>query len=134
METKTPKHNRYLVPLILFFIVINGFLLVCRNWLTEKGFSVPVLQIGNLLLFALFLLSALMHRSAATVKPGSQAFLRPVYGGMLLKLFGCAIAAFLYIFIAGQVNKPAVFGCMFLYVVYTIIDLRTVLTGNKTVS
>lgn len=117
-------------PLLLpvfFFIIVNTFLFIWRERLERMGISHSVIRAGNLLLFMLFFMSAWFYRSA-TDKPSSAGFLRPVYAGMMLKLFGCSIAAFAYIYLARpNVNKPALFICMGLYVVYSVIELRTLL-------
>src|SRR5262245_59085933 len=129
MTEKTPARKTALLPLFGIFILVNAVLLVWTKRLTGMGVDVPVLQIGNLVLFLLFLLLGLRYRGAS--RSSTQAFLRPVYAGMMLKLFGSVIAAFVYIYVMReQVNKPALFGCMFLYVLYSILELRTVLKKN----
>ncbi|GAO43287.1 hypothetical protein [Flavihumibacter petaseus] len=128
MEIKTPARKTALLPLIVIFLLVNVVLMIWNKRLTAMGVDVPVLQVGNLVLFLLFLLSGLMYRGSSNT---TQAFLRPVYGGMMLKLFGGVIAAFIYIYVMREkVNKPALFGCMFLYVLYSALELRTLLKKN----
>ena len=117
--------------MVLVFLVINGLVFALGSTLKNAGVDTAVLLVGNLVLFLIFLVSLLLHLNSA----GSQSthvFMRNVYSGMLLKLFGGATAAFLYIYLARDgVNKPALFACMFLYFLYTILELKVVLSKTK---
>jgi Ca2+/Na+ antiporter len=56
--------------------------------------------------------------------PNPHAFVRSVYTSMMLKLFLCIIAAFIYIAMyRDNLNKPALFICMGLYLVYTFMEV-----------
>ena len=58
----------------------------------------------------------------------TPAFLRGVYGGIMLKLFSCLIIAFIYIMTYKKnVNKPALFFCMGLYIVYTFVEVKALM-------
>ena len=59
---------------------------------------------GNLLLFLVTVFSFILYRKAL-LAANTQAFLRNVYSGMLLKLFICMVAAFIYISAAGRSVK-----------------------------
>jgi len=51
---------------------------------------------------------------------------------MFLKMLICLIAAFAYIATFGKnVNKPAIFGCMFLYFLYTFVEVSILLRLSK---
>ncbi|MFT4023797.1 MAG: hypothetical protein QM664_08460 [Flavihumibacter sp.] len=107
----------------MIFVLVNLGLRVFADRLATAGVDRTVIQVGNLVLFLVFWLS-LVIRSRGTADPKSPAFLTPVYAGMMLKFFGLAIAAFFYIYFArDQVNKPALFVCMGLYLVYSLIEL-----------
>ena len=82
-----------------------------------------VLVFGNLLLFLITLISFLVARRGLN-NSNPHAFVRSVYGGIMIKLFICIIAAFIYIASVGKsLNKPAFFTCMGLYLVYTFIEV-----------
>ncbi|MBZ5856724.1 hypothetical protein [Flavihumibacter profundi] len=131
MEKDKLSAKKAFVPIILIFVLVNAFLLIWNKRLEENAVNTVILQAGNFILFLIFLLSTWLQHNAMRNK-STSIFLRNVYSGMLLKLFGCAIAAFIYIFIAREnVNKPALFGCMFLYMLYTFIELRVVLKQSK---
>ena len=132
-----PKNSvRPIVPLIVLFVVLNSFFVTGRNFLERHDFDQSVLIIGNLILFAATLLSFFFaKRGLASSNP--QAFVRSVYLSIMVKLFVCIIAALIYIFMfRDDLNKPALFTSMGLYLVYTFIEvsvLTKMLKGKKNV-
>ena len=118
-------------PMILIFIFINAFFLLGKDWLAKKSIDQDVLIIGNLLLFFVSLITFLItHLSLQSTNP--NAFVRAMYGGFIIKFFVVAIAAFVYIMAAKKnVNKPALFACMGLYIVYTFFEVRSLLRVLK---
>ena len=114
-------------PMILVFVLLNVFFITARQWLVNKGVDQEVMIIGNLLLFVVSVIIFLItHRSLQSSNPHS--FVRAMYGGFIIKFFAVAITAFIYIMIAKKnVNKPALIACMLLYVVYTFIEVKTLL-------
>jgi hypothetical protein len=131
MENQGQRPRNAFLPIIGLYILVSILLRVFMTRLEENGINTNVLQAGNLFLVVIFLLSTWMQRNAMA-NASTHVFLRNVYGGLMLKLFGGAIAAFIYIYLAnGNVNKPALFGTMFLYLVYTVLELRVVLKKSK---
>ena len=117
-----------LVYLFLGFTVLfgTGWIILSR---TEVDFV--VLLTGNLLLFGVSFYSfhlsvrALHHKNV-------QVFLRLLYSSLLLKLFLLGLAALIYIARFKQdVNKPALFGCFGLYLIYTFTEVRLVMQQSK---
>ena len=131
MDNQGQSGKNTFLPIIGLFIIVGATLQLFKPQLEGNGINTTVLQSGNLFLFIIFMISTWLQRSAMADR-STQVFLRNVYGGMLLKLFGGAFAAFIYIYLsAGEINKPALFGTMFLYMLYTIIELRVVLKKSK---
>jgi hypothetical protein len=119
------------VFLICLFIGLALLFFILPLIVGETTVDFRVLQIGNLLLFALSFISLRMSAGALNHK-NVQVFLRLVYGSFIMKFFVIAISAFIYISIFKKnVNKAALFGCMGLYFVYTFIELRSVITQSK---
>jgi uncharacterized YccA/Bax inhibitor family protein len=117
-------------PIALTFIIINSLLLVAKRWATELKLDTDILIIGNIVLFLATIISFILYqRSLSHSNP--QAFLRYIYSGMFLKMLICIIAAFIYIASVNNVNKPAIFGCMFLYFIYTFIEVSILLRLSK---
>jgi hypothetical protein len=120
---KPPSKLRPLLPVILLFTFLTGFLLTQKNFLENKGINREVVIIGNLILFAITIGSWFISlRGLKAANP--NVFVRSMYLNLMLKLFVCMIAAFVYIFtFKKELNKPALFICMGLYFVYTFIEV-----------
>ena len=118
-------------PLVLIFVITNALFLTSRARLSQWNIDVDVLIIGNLVLFAATAVSFfLFTRQLNTKNP--QAIVRTVYGGVLSKMMICLVAVFIYISIVGKgVNKGGVLGCMFLYVLYTTLEVTTLMKLSK---
>jgi hypothetical protein len=120
-----------IVPIILVFISLNGIFFSSRNRLQQWGADQDVLVIGNMFLFLVTLLSYFMARRGLS-NPNPHAFVRAVYSSILLKLFICLIAAFVYISInKTALNKPAFFTLMGLYLVYTFLEVSLLTKALK---
>jgi hypothetical protein len=117
--------------MILVFVLLNVFFLTGKDWLLKKGIDQDVLIIGNLILFIVTLVTFLItYRSLKAKNP--NVFVRAMYGGFIIKFFIIAIAAFAYIMSTKkQVNKPALFACMGLYIVYTFFEVRSLFRTLK---
>ncbi len=121
-------------PIVLLFIVLNAIIIVFRRSLTSEGFFVDFLIIGNIILFAMTLLSFfLLYRGLkATSTP---AFLRSVYGSFMVKFFIVLVAVFGYAFMnKGNLNKHSLFTLMFLYLVYTFLEIKTLMKLSRKVN
>ena len=123
--------NKTIIPLVIVFLISAGLILIFRNSLAGVGFDWQVLSGGNLFIYVVTMVS--MHMLSEGMKAANtHAFLSKVYGGILIKLFACAIGAFVYIFIAGKnLNKPALFACMALYLVYTFVELSVIMKQSN---
>lgn len=114
-------------PMILVFVLLNGFFVVGKTTLAKWGVDQSVIIAGNLILFGVSLASFLLTRRSLA-SPNPNAFVRAMYGSFLIKFFVCAVAAFVYIMSEKKnVSKPALFACMGLYIVYTVIEVSSLL-------
>ena len=122
------------VPVILVMIALNGFFSIGKNWLQQRNIDADVVIVGNTLLFLITLGSFLLAKRGLS-NSNPHAFIRSVYMSVMLKLFACIIAAGVYISIyKSNLNKPALFICMGLYLVYTFLEiaiLTKMLKQNK---
>ena len=129
MQSRT--RNRADFQIIYLFLLTNLLFILLKFLFPGKAVNYNVLLYGNLLLFIISWISVRMSMRAVVHK-NVQVFLRLVYGSFLMKFFVLAIAAFVYISIfKKEVNKPALFGCFALYIIYTYIEVRTVLKQSK---
>ncbi len=123
--------NKSVLPLVVVFLLIAIAILVFKNALTQNGVDWQVLSGGNLIIYLITIISVHMLTKGLQAET-THGFLRNAYSGILLKLMACAVAAFVYILIAGKnLNKPALFGCMGLYLVYSFMEMRLILKMNK---
>jgi hypothetical protein len=114
---------RAFLPVILVFIILNGFFLFGTDLLNKWNADQNVLMMGNLILFLITVVSFFIAQRGLR-NPNPHAFTRSVFGSILLKLFLCIIAATVYIATyKANLNKPALFGCMGLYLVYTFMEV-----------
>ena len=125
-----PVHRNFL-PAIMIFLILNSWFLLMMKRLESWGFDYSVLVFGNIIVFGTSLLSYWMAVKGLTTK-NNHAFFRWVYGSIMIKLFLLAGIAFVYIMMnKKEVNKPALFFCMGLYIVYTFIEVSGLMKVNK---
>lgn len=116
------------IPVIALFTILTAFFIIGKNLLTRWEADQNILLIGNVILFLVTLLSFTTASKGIDAK-NPHAFVRSVYGSIMIKLFLFIIAAFIYIAIYKKdLNKPALFTLMGLYLVYTFVEVRS-LTG-----
>jgi hypothetical protein len=120
--------------IVILFVLLNALFISAKNIFTRNGLDQEVLIIGNLILFIITFFSIWINlRNISNSNP--QALIRSIYLSTMVKLFVCAIAAFIYIIqFRDSLNKPSLFVCMGLYVLYTIIEvsvLTRILRGKK---
>jgi hypothetical protein len=123
--------NKSIVPLVIIFLIIAGLILVLRNTLQAYGCDWQVLSAGNLFIYLVTVVS--MHLlSKGLHAEKTQVFLRNAYSGIMIKLFTCAAAAFIYILVSGKnLNRPALFASMALYLVYTFVELSVIMKQSN---
>ena len=123
--------NKSIVPLVIIFLVFGGLILVFRNSLQQLGFDWQVLSAGNLFIYVVTVVSMHLLTKGLTAER-TQVFLRNAYSGIMFKLFACAAAAFIYILASGKnLNRPALFACMALYLVYTFAELSVIMKKSN---
>jgi hypothetical protein len=118
MRNKAP-----FLPIIILFVVLNVFFLSGKSLLQRWGADQDVLIIGNAILFFLTIISYLIAQKGLK-NSNTHFFIRSVLGGIMIKLFVTIIVAFIYISIfKKEINKPGLFTCMGLYLVYTFMEV-----------
>jgi FtsH-binding integral membrane protein len=123
---------RSVLPLCLTFLFLTAIIFTANIFYTEKNIDYPVVMGGNCLFFLISLFVFRMQYLAMHNK-NPQVFIRSVMGGMLIKVFGCVIAVVAYYFISGPAfNKPAVYISMVIYIIYLVVEVRTIMKLNKT--
>jgi len=125
------KGEKAFLPILIIFIAVNALLFIPRSLQFLWGMDRSVMLVGNLILFgATFISFNLYRRSLAD--NSVHAFLRMIYGGMFAKMMICLVAAVIYIMAAKKnVSKGAIFGLMFLYFVYTFVEISIIMKLSR---
>jgi hypothetical protein len=118
-------------PFLLIFFVLEAVFLLLAAVLLAWGIDYRVLMCGNALLFLVTTISFVLYIKGLHDK-NPHAFIRVMYGSMLVKFFVCLLAVLIYGMIArAAVNRNGVLGCFVLYVIYTYLEVRTLLRMNR---
>ena len=116
--------NKLVAPLLVFFIIVTGFCTMFKTWLALKNIDPLVLGFSNVLLFILSLAIVSMQKKSLNNK-NPQVFIRAIMLGTFIKLMVIAIAVTIYLVAAGEQRSIyAILAAMFLYLVYTVIEVR----------
>jgi hypothetical protein len=118
-------------PLAVIFLITTGFVLFFPSVLQSFNIDAKVLLVANIILFAAVAISFYLY-SGSLKNNRPAVFLRFIYGAMFLKMMICAIAAIAYILSTGKnVNKGAIFAGVFLYFLYTFVEVAAVMKLGK---
>ncbi|GAC1418737.1 MAG: hypothetical protein NVS9B7_00170 [Flavisolibacter sp.] len=119
----TNKKLKYFTPVIGLFLTVNVLFIILRQRFQNLKIDQDVIIVGNLLLFVITVISfALAQKGLRHKNP--NVFFRGVYSSIMIKLFTCILASFIYIALyRNHLNKPALFICMGLYLLYTFIEV-----------
>jgi hypothetical protein len=127
----TKKSGRAFLPILLIFLAVNALLIVTPSLKFLWNMDRDVMLVGNLILFVSTFISFQLYRRSLS-NNNVHAFLRMIYGGMFAKMIICLIAAVAYIMaVKKDVSKGAVFGCMFLYFVYTFVEISIIMKLSR---
>lgn len=128
---KTPLSLRPLLLIALIFLFITGLLFASRTVLENWAVSFVVLFWGNTIVFVSAILSFLVFGKGLTTS-NPHAIVRMTYGGMLIRMGICIVAALIYAATSGgHMNKWAVLGCFIFYFIYTIAEVRLLVRMSK---
>lgn len=123
--------SRLLMPLLAVFVIIALLLYVLKDIAARYNIDVMVIQYANFLFLVLNIASFLFQKKALT-NTNPHVFIRSVIAGMMLKMFGCAIAVIIYVTSIGNTyNKKAVFISLFVYMIYLATEVTVLMRINK---
>lgn len=119
------------MPILLIFIITNAVLVIVPSLDFLWNMDRSVMIVGNLIIFAATFFSFQLYRRSLS-NNNVHAFLRMIYGGMFAKMMICLVAAVIYIMIVKKdVSKGAIFGCMFLYFLYTFTEISIIMKLSR---
>ena len=129
MENK--RFFKIFLPILLVFIISTAFFITSGALASRWNIDTDLVIVGNLVLFLATAISFFLYFKALH-NNNAQAMLRMIYGGMFIKMMTCLFSAFLYIMIAGKaVNKGGIIVCLFLYLVYSFVEIFLLLKQTK---
>ena len=122
------KENRKAYfPIVILFISLNGLILIAKTFLESRGFDREFLIWANLFLFVLSIGGFLLQRKGLQ-SPNPKAFVRGVYASMMFKMFLVMVVVLVYVFLfRNKINKPGLFTAMGLYIVYTVVEVTSLM-------
>jgi hypothetical protein len=129
MENKMA--GRPFLPIALTFVLSSLFIWIARSRLAGWDMDPKVLLSGNAILFLATTISFFLYTKALR-NANIQAFLRMIYGSLIIKMVFVIAATLLYLFLADrEVSKHAVMGCFGLYVLYTFLEVKVLMQLTK---
>ena len=129
MENKAA--SRAFLPICWIFIILSVLMVLSRSLMAGWGVDFRVLLGGNVLLFGVTAVSFYLY-SKALRNNNPHVFVRMMYGSLIIKMFACIIATFVYASMVGRlVNRNGIFGCFGLYILYTWLEVRILLQMTK---
>src|ERR1700743_959948 len=112
-------------PILLVFVVLSIAFYLCSTALMSREIDYRVLLTGNLLLFSVTAVSFLLYIKGLR-NQNMHAFVRVMYGSLLVKFFVCLVAVLIYAMVMkAAVNRNGILGCFILYMLYTFLEVRT---------
>lgn len=124
-------HKNVIFPLIFLFILLNALFLFNKSIFDKWGVDRLVLLGANLLFFSISVITFFMQRRAIK-HSNPNVFVRTVMGGVMIKMFACLLALLAYFFLSGSsFNKPAIYGGMFIYLLYLVVEVTVLMKLNK---
>jgi len=122
---------RAFLPLLIIFIVSTIVIIVLPPLEFLWGMKKNVLLIGNIILFAATAFSFYLYQQSLQSK-NVHASVRMIYVGMFVKMLICLFAILVYIMVAKKtVSRGGIFGCMFLYFLYTFVEVSVILKFSR---
>lgn len=120
------------LPLFIVFFGLTVLVFIASLVYADKGIDY-IAVMGSNCLFFLISLFVFRMQFLAMHNSNPNVFIRSVMGGMIIKVFACVIAVIAYYFLSGPAfNKPAVYAAMIIYIIYLVVEVRTIMKLNKT--
>ena len=121
--------KKFYILMVALFIAIIALAFVLK---LSDAFTFSVIMVGNVVVFALSILSYAISGKFATSQNNGQ-FVRGVMGGTFLKFFLALIAGVVYIVLNRESIKIGdILGLMLIYIIYTTIETVFLAKSSRT--
>ncbi|MFN4893413.1 MAG: hypothetical protein ACK5G0_06605 [Bacteroidota bacterium] len=125
MQISLSNKLAHLAPIAFLYTVLGAGIVLLESKLHQWGVDRRVLHGANTLLFITAGLSSLLQLLQSK-KSGGQALLKSIYGGFMIRFFGIALAALIYILLKRkEVNIPGLIGGAIFYILYWVVEIRS---------
>ena len=122
---------RFLLPLLSLYAILTVMIFSLKGIFVKYGVDANVLLAANGI-FLLINILVFLYQKQALNNTNPNVFIRSVMGGMMFKMFVCAIAVLAYVLLVGKdYNKKAVFISMFIYLFYLAVEVATLMRLNN---
>lgn len=119
--------KRAIRPILILFVLVNLLGMTFYSNLPKSGLDPDVLLAGNLFVFIITVFSFWMLLRGLKAK-STTAFLSSIYGSFIIKLAISGLLIVAYAKLKGaDMNKPAIFSSLFLYLIYTFLEVKGLL-------
>ncbi len=121
------KNQTGIFPITIVWMFFNVVILIGKAFLKDYTYDWGFLFWSNGFLFLISIGGFLLQRKGLnSVNP--HAFVRGVYSSMIFKMFVCMIVVLVYVFLfRNKINKPGLFTAMGMYIVYTVVEVSTLM-------
>ncbi len=125
------NHSSKYFPVIVIFLIVTALVFLFKSQLIAKGFDTKMLLGANVFLLLIHLISFFLQRNSIDNK-NPNAFVRAVMGGMMMKMFSCIIAVFVYVSLVDKdYNKKSLFTALILYLFYLAAEVYAISASLK---
>jgi len=119
--------KRAIRPILILFVLVNLLGMTFYSNLPKSGLDPDVLLAGNLFVFIITVFSFWMLLRGLKAK-STTAFLSSIYGSFIIKLAISGLLIVAYAKLKGaDMNTPAIFSSLFLYLIYTFLEVKGLL-------
>jgi FtsH-binding integral membrane protein len=125
------ERYKVLLPLFITFLVLTAIIFSAKLFYADQRIDYNVLTGANCLFFLVSLLVfRIQYKAMHNSNP--NVFIRSVMSGLIIKMFTCIAAIVAYYFVSGALfNKPAVYISMIIYIIFLVVEVRTIMKLNK---
>jgi len=122
---------QFFKPIIFLFIIVTILDFIFASWLDAHEVNHSVLLIANIILLILIFITGFLQIKASE-NNNPYAFVRSITLSAFIKLIVIAVTVLIYLNSSGE-NKSiyAVGAAMLLYVIYTILEVRSAMHLNR---
>jgi hypothetical protein len=123
--------SRFLFPLFILYFSLTLIIFLLTGVFEKYAVDRNILLYANSL-FLLINIVVFIFQKKAFSNPNPNVFVRSVIGGMMLKMFVCAMAVIAYVVLVGPTyNTKSVFISLFFYLFYLAAEVAILMRLNN---